>query len=161
MARVPLTFTLNGVDQAEFVEAGSALADVLRDKFGLTATKIGCAQGTCGACSVLIDGELKLACLIPAERVEGAAVTTLEGLAPGGDFHPLQRAFAEGFAAQCGFCTSGMLMAASALLARNHNPDREAVIDAISGNICRCTGYEPIINAILSAAADMRAAKSA
>ena len=161
MARVPITFTLNGAEQAEFVEAGSALSDVLRDKFGLTGTKVGCAQGTCGACSVIVDGDLKLSCLIPAELVEGASVTTLEGLARGAELHPLQRAFAEGFAAQCGFCTSGMLMAAAALLSNNRDPDRETVIDAISGNICRCTGYEPIINAILAAAAEMRAAKSA
>ena len=161
MARVPMTFTLNGAEQAEFVEAGSALSDVLHDKFGLTGTKVGCAQGTCGACSVIVDGDLRLSCLIPAELVEGASVTTLEGLARGAELHPLQRAFAEGFAAQCGFCTSGMLMAAAALLSNNRDPDRETVIEAISGNICRCTGYEPIINAILAAAAEMRAAKSA
>jgi carbon-monoxide dehydrogenase small subunit len=161
MARVPVRFVLNGVEQAEFVDSGALLADVLRDTFGLTATKVGCAQGTCGACTVLVDGELKLACLIPAARIEGAVVATLEGLSPNGGLHPLQRAFADGFAAQCGFCTPGMIMAASALLAGNPDPDRAAVIDAISGNICRCTGYEPIINAILAAAADMRQAKSA
>ncbi|HZP19737.1 MAG TPA: (2Fe-2S)-binding protein [Bauldia sp.] len=161
MARIPVTFILNGAEQAEFVEAGAVAADVIRDKFALTATKVGCAQGTCGACSILVDGELQLACLIPAARLEGASVTTLEGLAPASELHPLQRAFAEGFAAQCGFCTSGMIMAGAALLARNPDPDRAAVIDAISGNICRCTGYEPIINAILSAAATMRRAKSA
>jgi len=161
MARVPLTFTVNGVEQAEFIESGTILAVVLRDKLGLTATKIGCGQGTCGACTVLIDGELALSCLVPAERAEGKSVTTLEGIASGGTLDPIQRAFADGYAAQCGYCTSGMIMAAKALLDANLDPDRAAVVDAISGNICRCTGYEPIINAILSAAAEMRARKSA
>ena len=161
MARVPLTFTVNGVEHAEFIESGTILAVVLRDKLGLTATKIGCGQGTCGACTVLIDGELALSCLVPAERAEGKSVTTLEGIASGGTLDPIQRAFADGYAAQCGYCTSGMIMAAKALLDANLDPDRAAVVDAISGNICRCTGYEPIINAILSAAAEMRARKSA
>jgi len=162
MARVPVTFTVNGDEQAEFIAPGALLADVLRDKLGLTATKIGCAQGTCGACTVLVDGELKLSCLIPAERVEGASIETLEGLAKNGaPLHPVQAAFAENFAAQCGFCTSGMILAAKTLLDRNQEPDRAAVVDAISGNICRCTGYEPIIAAILAAAAEMRGRKSA
>jgi carbon-monoxide dehydrogenase small subunit len=161
MARVPLVFTVNGAEQAEFVEPGALLVDVLRDKLGLTATKFGCGQGTCGACTVMVDGEPMLACLVPAQRVEGRSIDTLEGLADGADLHPLQRAFAEGFAAQCGFCTSGMILAAKALLDRNPDPDRAGVIDAVSGNICRCTGYEPIVNAILSAAAEMRRRKSA
>jgi carbon-monoxide dehydrogenase small subunit len=161
LARVPLTFTVNGKEEAEFIQPGTLLVHVLREKLALTATKIGCAQGTCGACSVMIDGELKLSCLIPAERVDGCRVETLEGIATGNLLHPLQRAFADGFAAQCGFCTPGMIMAAKALLDRDPDPDRDAVIDAISGNICRCTGYEPIINAILAAAAEMRAQESA
>lgn len=161
MARVPLIFTVNGTEQAEFVDSSALLVDVLRDKLGLTATKVGCAQGTCGACTVLVNGELKLACLIPAQCAEGASVETLEGLAANDALHVLQHAFADGFAAQCGFCTSGMLVAARALLDRDPVPDRVAVVDAISGNICRCTGYEPIINAILAAAADMRVQKSA
>jgi aerobic carbon-monoxide dehydrogenase small subunit len=161
MPRIPVTFTVNGAEQAEFVEPGTALVDILRDKLGLTGTKLGCAQGTCGACSVIVDGQLKLACLIPAERLNGAAIETIEGVGLDGRLHPLQRAFADGFAAQCGFCTSGMIVAAKALLDRNSDPDRSAVIDAISGNICRCTGYEPIINAVLAAAAEMRAARSA
>ena len=156
MARVPLTLTVNGREQAEFIESGAMLADVLRDKLGLTATKVGCQQGTGGACTVTIDGVLALACLVPAERVEGRSVTTLEGLATNGALHPLEKAFADGFAAQCGFCTPGMIIAAKALLDQNPAPDRADVIEAISGNICRCTGYEPIINAILAAAAEMR-----
>ena len=161
MSRVPVTFTVNGAEQAEFVAPGTALVDILRDKLGLTGTKLGCAQGTCGACSVIVDGHLKLACLIPAERLNGAAVETIEGVGVDGHLHPLQRAFADGFAAQCGFCTSGMILAAKALLDRNPDPDRRAVIDAISGNICRCTGYEPIIAAVLAAAAEIRPARSA
>ncbi len=161
MARVPLQFTVNGQEQAEFIEPGALLVDVLRDKLGLTATKNGCGQGTCGACTVMIDGAPQLSCLIPAERVEGRAVETLEGLAKGSELHPLQRAFADGFAVQCGFCTSGMLLAAKWLLDRNPSPTRADVIDAISGNICRCTGYELIVDAILSAAAEMRGEKAA
>jgi carbon-monoxide dehydrogenase small subunit len=157
----PLQFTVNGQEQAEFVESGALLVDVLRDKLGLTATKNGCGQGTCGACTVLIDGEPQLSCLTPAQRVEGRVVTTLEGLSGGNELHPLQRAFADGFAVQCGFCAPGMIMAAKWLLDRNADPTRTDVVDAISGNICRCTGYESIVNAILSAAAEMRGRKSA
>ena len=160
MARVPLIFTVNGSEQAEFVESGALLIDVLRDKLGLTATKNGCGQGTCGACTVIVDGEPKLACLIPAQRVAGKSVETLEGLA-NGELHPLQRAFADGFAIQCGFCASGMILAAKWLLDRQPEPSRDDVLDAISGNICRCTGYEPIVNAILAAAAEMHGRKAA
>ena len=161
MAKVPVIFSVNGAEQAEFVEASALLVDVLRDKLGLTGTRTGCGQGACGACTVLIDGEPALSCLTLAARANGTEITTVEGIAEGGVLHPLQRAFATGFAAQCGFCTSGMIVAAKALLDRNPDPDRAEVIDAISGNICRCTGYDPIINAILSAAADLRGAKSA
>ena len=161
MPRVPVQFILNGQEQAEFVESGALLVDMLRDKLGLTATKTGCGQGTCGACTVLVDGELQLSCLTPAQRVEGRSVTTLEGLSDGPELHPLQRAFADGFAVQCGFCAPGMIMAAKWLLDRNSDPTRADVVDAISGNICRCTGYESIVNAVLSAAAEMRGRKSA
>ena len=161
MAKVPVVFTLNGTEQAEFVEPGALLVDLLRDKLGLTGTKVGCAQGTCGACTVIVNGELNLSCLTPAVRVSGAELTTIEGVSRDGSLHPLQRAFAEGFATQCGFCTPGMIVAAKALLDRNPDPSRAEVVDAISGNICRCTGYEPIINAVLAAAAAMRAGPSA
>jgi aerobic carbon-monoxide dehydrogenase small subunit len=161
MTRVPLQFTVNGQEQAEFIESGTLLVDVLRDKLGLTATKNGCAQGTCGACTVLVDGALQLSCLIPAERVEGRDVETLEGISEGGAMHPLQRAFADGFAVQCGFCTSGMILAAKWLLDKNSNPSRADIVDAISGNICRCTGYESIVDAILTAATEMRGEKAA
>ena len=149
---VPIQLTLNGEDRAEFVEAGSTLLKALREKFGDTSPKGGCHQGTCGACSVLVDGELRLSCLTLAESCEGQTVETTGGLSAQGVLHPLQRAFLDGFAAQCGFCTPGMIMAAKALLDRTPNPSRDEVIEALSGNICRCTGYEPIINAVLSAA---------
>ena len=159
MSKVPLSFEVNGAEVGEFVESGATLLSVLRDKLALTGTKTGCNQGTCGACTVLIDGAPQLSCLVLAARCAGKSVTTLEGVAEKGALHPLQRAFMDGFAAQCGFCTPGMIIAAKALLDRNPKPDRDDVVDAISGNICRCTGYEPIIDAILSAAAEMRGGK--
>jgi carbon-monoxide dehydrogenase small subunit len=151
--KVPVQLTLNGEDRAEFIESGMTLLHMLREKLGDTSPKGGCHQGTCGACSVLVDGELQLSCLTLAETCEGRSVETTAGLAEeDGVLHPLQRAFLEGFAAQCGFCTPGMIMAAKALLDRTPNPSRDEVVEAISGNICRCTGYDPIIEAVLSAA---------
>ena len=156
MAKTPVTFTLNDSDTALFVDPGANLNDVLRRGAGDLTTKNGCGQGTCGACTVLIDGEPHLSCLTLAETVEGKRIDTTGGLAGGPDLHPLQTAFMEGFAAQCGFCTAGMLMAAKALLDKNPHPSRDQVAEAISGNLCRCTGYEPIIDAILTAAARMQ-----
>lgn len=152
MAKIPVQFTLNGSERAEFVESGATLLTALREKMGDTSPKGGCHQGTCGACTVMVDGELRLSCLTLAETCNGAQIRTTAGLADGQVLHPLQRAFEESFAAQCGFCTPGMIMAAVALLERNPNPDRTDVVEAISGNICRCTGYEPIIQAVLLAA---------
>lgn len=152
MPKVPVQFTLNGEEKAEFVESGATLLKALRDKIGDHSPKGGCHQGTCGACSVLVDGELKLSCLVLVETCQGASIATAAGLAQDGVLHPLQRAFIDGFAAQCGFCTPGMLMAAKSLLDRVPNPTRGDVVEAISGNICRCTGYEPIIQAVLAAA---------
>ena len=132
---------------------GTTLLAALRETLGLTAAKRGCAQGTCGTCTVLLDGEPVMSCLVPVETIDGATVGTLEGVARGdGELDELQAAFLEGFATQCGFCTSGMIMAARALLAEQPDPSREEVVRAISGNVCRCTGYESIINAILDAA---------
>lgn len=150
--KTPVTFTLNGTDAATFADPGQNLLDMLRRGIGDLTPKLGCGQGTCGSCTVLIDGEPHLSCLVLAETVQGRAVDTAAGLANGPDLHPLQTAFMEGFAAQCGFCTTGMLMAAKALLDRNPSPAREEVIEAVSGNLCRCTGYEPIVEAILTAA---------
>ncbi len=152
MSKKPVQFTLNGDNKAVFVEDGQNLLDVLRRGVGDLSPKYGCGQGTCGACTVLIDGEPHLSCLTLAETVEGRSLSSTGGLAQGADLHPLQDAFMRHFAAQCGFCSSGMLMAAKALLDRNPNPSRDEVVEAISGNICRCTGYEPIIEAILDAA---------
>ncbi len=160
MARKPIQFRLNGSEKAVFVEDGQNLLDTVRREVGDFAPKYGCGQGTCGCCTVLIDGEPHLSCLTLAETCEGRAIETTSALADGPDLHPLQSAFTEHFAAQCGFCTPGMLMAAKALLDRNPQPTREDVVEAISGNICRCTGYESIINAILDAAS-RRNARSA
>jgi carbon-monoxide dehydrogenase small subunit len=132
---------------------GTTLLSALRESLGLTAAKRGCAQGTCGTCTVLLDGEPVMACLVPVETVDGARVETLEGVSgPDGGLDPIQAAFLEGFATQCGFCTSGMIMAARSLLDANPDPTRDDVVRAISGNVCRCTGYDLIIDAILDAA---------
>ncbi|EFL87826.1 (2Fe-2S)-binding protein [Ahrensia sp. R2A130] len=152
MAKVPVRFTLNGRETALFVDGGANLLDVLRRGAGDLSPKYGCGQGTCGTCTVLVDGEAHLSCLTLAEIIEGRSVSTVSGLSNGPDLHALQTCFMENFAAQCGYCTSGMLMAAKALLDTNPNPTRDEVIEAISGNLCRCTGYEPIIDAILLAA---------
>jgi carbon-monoxide dehydrogenase small subunit len=153
MSKTAVQFRHNGNDVAVFVDGGANLLTTLRDSIGDTAPKYGCGQGTCGVCTVLIDGEPHLSCLTLAETCQGRAVETANGLKNGPALHPLQVAFMEQFAAQCGFCTPGMLMAAKALIDRNPSPTREQVVEAISGNICRCTGYEPIINAVLAAAA--------
>nr|WP_245499732.1 (2Fe-2S)-binding protein [Tepidamorphus gemmatus] len=145
----PVTFTLNGATKAAFTTDGQNLLDFLRRGVGDLSPKYGCGQGTCGSCTVLVDGAPQLACLVLAETVEGKRVETAAGLAAGARLHPLQEAFMDRFAAQCGYCTPGMLMAAKALLERNPRPTRDEVIEAIGGNICRCTGYEPIIAAIL------------
>ena len=152
MAKRPISFTLNGTETGIFVNEGQNLLEALRREAGDLSPKFGCGQGTCGACTILIDGAPYLGCLTLAEAAQGRSIETTSGLADGPDLHPLQRAFMEGFAAQCGFCTSGMLMAAKALLVTNPHPTRDEVIEAISGNLCRCTGYEPIVDAILDAA---------
>jgi aerobic carbon-monoxide dehydrogenase small subunit len=153
MARkTPVQFRLNGTDRAAFVDAADNLLQTLRRSLGDFAPKYGCGQGTCGVCTVLIDGEPQLACLTLAVACEGRSVETASGMADGPVLQPLQQAFMDHFAAQCGFCTPGMLMAAKALLDRNPQPTRQDVVEGIAGNICRCTGYEPIIAAILDAA---------
>ncbi|MFN7306314.1 MAG: (2Fe-2S)-binding protein [Acetobacteraceae bacterium] len=151
MALKPVTFILNSDTKAAFTEDGQNLLDMLRRGVGDLSPKYGCAQGGCGACTVLINGEPQLACLVLAETVEGKNLETASGLG-GARLHPLQEAFMQRFAAQCGYCTPGMLMAAKALLSTNPCPTRDQVIEAISGNLCRCTGYEPIIAAILDVA---------
>ena len=152
MTYVTLDFRLNGTDRTELIGGGETLLALLRNRLDTTSIKRGCQQGTCGACTVIVDGEPRLACITLAATCAGRAIETAESL-PGADgLHPLQQAFMDHFAAQCGFCTTGMLMAAKALLDTNPSPTRDDVVDAISGNICRCTGYEPIIEAVLAAA---------
>jgi carbon-monoxide dehydrogenase small subunit len=153
MAKTALQFRHNGREVAVFVDGGANLLTALRDGVGDVSPKFGCGQGGCGACTVLIDGAAHLSCLTLAETVAGRSVETADGMKSGPDLHPLQKAFMEKFAAQCGYCTPGMLMAAKALIDRNPSPSRGEIVEAISGNICRCTGYEPIIEAILSVAA--------
>ena len=153
MLKTPLQFRHNGREVAVFVDGGASLLTALREELGDFSPKFGCGQGGCGACTVLVDGEPILSCLMLAESVAGKSIETADGLKNGPELHPLQTEFMDNFAAQCGYCTPGMLMAAKALLDRNPTPSRVEVIEAISGNICRCTGYEPIINAILAAAA--------
>ncbi len=152
MAKIPIEFILNGDERAEFVEGGAPLISLLREKVGVMSPKVGCFQGSCGACTVLVNGQPQLACLTLAETCQGKSIETVEGISPEGKLHPVQQALMDHFGAQCGYCTSGMIMAAKALLDHNPSPSREDVVDAISGNVCRCTGYTPIINAILAAA---------
>ena len=155
--KTPLQFRHNGRDVALFVDGGANLLVALRDQLGDMTPKFGCGQGGCGACTVLVDGAAQLACLTLAASVDGRSVETLESLKDGPRLHPLQQAFMDHFAAQCGYCTPGMLMASKALLDRNPSPTRAEVVEAISGNICRCTGYEAIIEAVLDAAQRPRA----
>jgi len=149
---------VNGEPQEFIAKPGTTLLSALRDTLGLTAAKRGCGVGTCGTCTCLLDGEAVMSCLVPVETVNGSTVKTLEGVAAqDGTLAPIQQAFLDGFATQCGFCTPGMIMAAEALLAENPSPTREDVVRAISGNVCRCTGYESIIRSILDAAERIRA----
>jgi len=145
-------FTLNGAAVSLEVVGTRRLLDVLREDLRLTGTKEGCGEGECGACSVLIDGEVVDSCLVAVGQVEGRDVTTVEGLADGGRLSALQQAFIEHGAAQCGICTPGMLLAAHVLLQRPARPDADAVREGLAGNLCRCTGYTKIIDAVLSCA---------
>ena len=144
--------TVNGAEQTLDVPGMRRLLDALREDLGLTGTKEGCGEGECGACSVLVDGELANSCLVPVSQVDGAKVVTVEGLAPQGGLDRLQQAFLETGGAQCGICTPGMLMAGRAYIAAGGGPDEDAIREAIAGNLCRCTGYTKIIDAIALAA---------
>jgi carbon-monoxide dehydrogenase small subunit len=150
----PIQFTVNDRPVSARAPGMARLLDVLREELGLCGTKEGCGEGECGACAVLIDGVLCNSCLVPAAQVAGKHVRTVEGLAQDGAPSALQRAFIACGAAQCGICTPGMLMAASALLARNRRPSEAEVRAALAGNLCRCTGYGRIIEAVLRAAED-------
>lgn len=148
--------TING-DPVEFVcEAEETLLDVLRNRLGMTGSKEGCGTGDCGACSVMVDDRLVCSCLVLGAEVEGRKVATIEGMADGEELHPLQRKFLELGALQCGICTPGFLVAAKALLERNLNPTETEVRYWLAGNLCRCTGYDKIIRAVLDTAAEMR-----
>lgn len=143
-----LEFKVNGTSRDVVVQPMKRLIDVLREDLRLTGTKEGCGEGECGACSVIVDGEVINSCLVPVCQVQGCSILTVEGLAQDGRLDPLQRAFLECGGAQCGICTPGMLIAARVLLDENANPTRDAIKEAIAGNLCRCTGYVKIIDAI-------------
>ncbi len=160
-ASISISLTVNGERVDAHVLPRLNLADFLREHLKLTGTHVGCEHGVCGACTVLVDGKAVRSCLMFAVQADGSDVTTVEGLGTPEQLHPLQEAFREKHALQCGYCTPGFLMTLIPFLEENPQPTEAQVRDAISGNICRCTGYEPIINAILAAAADLRAAKSA
>ena len=149
-----VTFVLNGSRVTVEVEPSLLLIDLLREKLGLTGTKIGCGEGECGACTVLIDGKNVNSCLILAAQIDGHEVVTIEGLSSYDKLHPLQNAFIAEGAVQCGFCTPGMLLSAKSLLDVNPHPSREEITRHISGNLCRCTGYAKIVNAIEKVAND-------
>jgi aerobic-type carbon monoxide dehydrogenase small subunit (CoxS/CutS family) len=155
---VRMTLRVNGEDAEVLFPPYKTLLEVLREDLALTGTKHGCELGECGACAVLVDGQPVLSCLVLAVECEGKAVETVEGLARGTALHPLQAAFADLGGAQCGYCTPGILMTAKALLDADPDPGRERIREAISGNLCRCTGYEQIFESIEEAARRMRAA---
>lgn len=146
------SFTLNGQPVTARASANERLLDVLRGEFGLTGPKCGCKEGECGACAVILDGKLVNSCLVALGAIEGCSVTTIEGFAGTPRFDVLNRCFAEAGAVQCGYCTPGMILAGECLLARDPNPTERAVRDGLSGNLCRCTGYEAIVRAVLAAA---------
>lgn len=151
-----MTLTVNGDIRSADVEPEMSLLEMLREEFGLTGTNCGCNKGDCGACTVIMDGKSVNSCLVLAAECDGATVLTIEGLARSGELHPVQQAFIEEGAVQCGFCTPGMVMRAVEFLAANPEPTEEEARVSIEGNICRCTGYERIVEAILAAAAKLK-----
>ena len=154
-----ITLTVNGVKYQSAVPANRTLAEFLREDLGLTGTKIGCGIGDCGACTVFLDGIPVSSCLILAMEAEGREVLTIEGVADGNTLHPVQRAFVELGAIQCGYCTPGMVLTAISLISANPEPCEDDVRTAISGNLCRCTGYQKIVEAVMAAAEWLRAEK--
>jgi carbon-monoxide dehydrogenase small subunit len=156
MRKLHVSTTVNG-DPAEFLaDPGTTLLDALRDEMGLTGSKEGCGSGDCGACSVIVDGRLVCSCLMLAAEAEGKRIETIEGLAKGADLHPIQQKFLEHAALQCGFCTPGLIVASKALLDANPDPTEEEARYWLAGNLCRCTGYDKVIRAVLDAAAELR-----
>jgi len=155
MSQHPIQLNVNGEDVQTSVPARRLLCDFLRDDLHLTGTKRGCETGTCGACSVLVDGQVVKSCLSLAVQAEGCAITTVEGLAVGEQLHPLQESFMQCGGLQCGYCTPGFLMASCALLASNPRPSEQEVRMGLNGNLCRCTGYTQIVESVLNAAEKM------
>ncbi|SFF84347.1 carbon-monoxide dehydrogenase small subunit [Novosphingobium sp. CF614] len=156
MSRIHVSTTVNG-DAAEFLcDPAASLLDALRDSLGLTGSKEGCGSGDCGACTVVLDGEMVCSCLVFAAEAEGRAVRTIEGVAEGSVLHPVQQKFLEHAALQCGFCTPGFIVAAKALLDRNPDPTETEVRYWLAGNLCRCTGYDKIVRAVMDAGAQLR-----
>ena len=151
-----LTFRVNGHEHHLAVSSTERLVDVLRHHLGLTGTKEGCSTGQCGACTILLDGRPVTSCMMFAADAVGRDILTIEGLASNGDLHPLQKAFVRHYALQCGFCTPGMIMNAYGLLLRNPSPTRQQIVDAMEDNLCRCSSYDRIVEAIESAAREMR-----
>jgi carbon-monoxide dehydrogenase small subunit len=158
MSKQPTRVTVNGKAHARIVESRLTLADFLRHELGLTGTHLGCEHGVCGACTVLVDGRSARACLMFAVQANGCEVTTVEGLTPDGALSPLQQAFVDNHGLQCGFCTPGMLVTLTELLRENPAPSEDEVRDALTGNLCRCTGYAGIVKAALDAAQRLRTA---
>ncbi len=156
MTAIAVTATVNNEPASFICEADETLLDVLRDRLGLTGAKEGCGTGDCGACSVVLDGQLVCSCLVLGAEAEGRAVETIEGMAEGGELHPLQQKFLDHAALQCGVCTPGFLIAAKALLDHNPAPTEEEVRFGLAGNLCRCTGYDKIVRAVMDAAQSMR-----
>jgi len=153
----PIRLTVNGEACEGDVEPRTLLVQLLREQLGLTGTHVGCVVGECGACSVIVDGALVKSCLMLAVQADGCAVTTIEGLSPPGTLHPVQSAFVDRFALQCGFCTPGFVMAAYALLARNPAPTEDEIRQELASNLCMCTGYVQIVEAVKEAAERLRA----
>lgn len=151
MAKKSITFKVNGKEVSVDVTPGEMLVDVLREKLGLTGTKVGCREGECGVCSIILNGKLIASCLVPVMKADRSTILTIEGLEQNGEMHLIQKKFIEDGAIQCGFCTPAMVLAGKALLDENPHPTREEIQLAISGILCRCTGYQKIIKAIDSA----------
>jgi carbon-monoxide dehydrogenase small subunit len=160
MSRIAIQLTVNGQSREAFVEPRKTLADALREDLGLTGTHLGCEHGVCGACTVLVNGEAIRSCLMLAVQARGAEVQTIEGLEQDGQLHPVQQAFRESHGFQCGFCTPGFVMSTIAFLAEKPRPSETEIREALSGNICRCTGYESIVNGVQIAAQKLAAAQA-
>ena len=156
MGKEIATFVVNGQEREVIIEPHMLLIDVLRDKLGLTGAKYSCGAGDCGACTVLIDGKPSFSCLTLAVTARGKSILTIEGVADGNELHPIQQAFVDQGAIQCGFCTPGMILATKALLDENPDPTRDEIKTALAGNLCRCTGYVKIVDAVETAAVALR-----